>query len=290
MGAVLDRINEFIKEALLGWVKSNLGGMFGDVNTKVGTIAAEVGRTPSSWNGSAFSMVRGLSDTVVLPIAGMVIAFVLCHELISMVMDRNNMHDFDTWLFFKYIFKAGVAVMLLGRTSDIVMGIFDIGSHLVSEAAGFTAASTYLDVEDTLEAMLDAGIASMGIGELLGLGVESMLASLGMKIMSVLITIVLYGRMIEAYLYISVAPVPFATLGNRVLSGIGANYIKGVAALAFQGFFIMVCVAIYAALVQTVSVSGNIHSALWQSMAYTALLCFALLRTGTLAKNILHAS
>ncbi len=289
MGAIIDKITEFIKEMLQGWVLDNLSTMFTDVNDKVGTIAGEVGQTPSSWNAGIFSMIDNLSDTVMIPIAGMIISAILCYELISMVMDKNNMHDMGSEFFFRYLIKACIAVMLLSYTSDITMAIFDVGNHIVTRAAGVISGSTAIDVTSTLQTMFNNQISTIGIGELIGLGIETMIVSLCMKIMSVLITVVLYGRMIEIYFYISVAPVPFATLSNREWGGIGTNYIKGLAALAFQGFFIMVCVGIYSVLVASITVATNLHTALWSIAAYTVILCFSLFKTGSLAKSILNA-
>ena len=289
MGGIIDKITDFIKEMLQGWVLNNLDTMFSDVNDKVGTIAGEVSKTPSTWNSSIFSMIRTLSENVVVPIAGMIISFVLIYELITMVIDKNNMHDFDTSLFFRFLFKACIAVMLLSKTFDIVMAVFDVGSHVVTQAAASISGSTSLDVQATLTTMFNNQIDTMGIGELIGLGMETMVISLCMKIMSVLITVILYGRMIEIYLYISVAPVPFATLSNREWGSIGNNYIKGLCALAFQGFFIMVCVGIYSVLVSSVAVAGNLHTALWSVAAYTVILCFSLFKTGSLAKSVLNA-
>ncbi len=289
MGAIIDKITEFIKEMLQGWVLGNFGTMFTDVNEKVGIIAGEVGKKPSAWNPGVFSMIRSLSEDVMIPIAGLIISAVLCYELIAMVMDRNNMHEMGSGFFFRYLFKAGVAVMLLSKTFDIAMAVFDVGNHIVSKASGVISGSTSLDVAETLTEMFNEQISTMGIGELIGLGIETMIVSLCMKIMSVLITVILYGRMIEIYLYISVAPVPFATLSNREWGGIGNNYIKGLCALAFQGFFIMVCVGIYAVLVSKIKVADNLHTALWSVAAYTVILCFSLFKTGSLAKSILNA-
>ena len=289
MGTILDKITEFIKEMLQGWVLDNLGTMFTDVNDKVGTIAGEVGQTPSAWNGSIFSMIRSLSENVMIPIAGLIISAVLCYELITMVMDKNNMHEVGSEFFFRYLLKACIAVMLLSKTFDITMAIFDVGNHIVTNAAGVISGSTSIDVETTLTAMFNSQLSTMGIGELIGLGIETMIVSLCMKIMSVLITVILYGRMIEIYLYISVAPVPFATLSNREWGSIGSDYIKGLCALAFQGFFIMVCVGIYSVLVASVAVAGNLHTALWSVAAYTVILCFSLFKTGSLAKSIFNA-
>ena len=274
---------------LQGWVLSNLETMFTDVNDKVGTIAGEVSKTPSTWNSSIFSMVQTLSENVIVPIAGMIISFVLVYELITMVIDKNNMHDFDTSLFFRFLLKACIAVSLLSQTFDIVMAVFDVGSHVVTQAAASISGSTSLDVQSKLITMFNKQIDSMEIGELIGLGMETMIISLCMKIMSVLITVILYGRMIEIYLYVSVAPIPAATVTNREWGSVGTNYLKGLIALAFQGFFIMVCVAIYAVLVAGVTVASNLHTALWSVAAYTVILCFSLFKTGSLSKSIFNA-
>ena len=289
MGSIIDKITEFIKEMLQGWVLTNLETMFTDVNEKVGTIAGEVSKTPSTWNSSIFNMIQSLSDNVIVPIAGMIISFVLVYELITMVIDKNNMHDFDTSLFFRFLLKACIAVSLLSQTFDIVMAVFDVGNHVVMQAAGVISGSTSLDVQTTLVNMFNSQLENMGIGELIGLGMETMIVSLGMKIMSVLITVILYGRMIEIYLYVSVAPIPAATVTNREWGSVGTNYLKGLIALAFQGFFIMVCVAIYAVLVASVAVADNLHTALWSVAAYTVILCFSLFKTGSLSSATIKA-
>ena len=274
---------------LQGWVLTNLETMFNDVNTKVGTIAGEVSQTPSSWNSSIFNMVKNLSENVIVPIAGMIITVVLCYELITMVMEKNNLHDFDSSLFFRYLFKACIAVWIVSNTFDITMAVFDVGSHIVTRAGAQISGATNLNVQATLVTMFNNQISTMGIGELIGLGMETMIISMCMKIMSVLITVILYGRMIEIYLYISVSPIPFATWTNKEWGSIGSNYFKGLFALAVQGFFIMVCVAIYAVLVSSVAVAGNLHSALWSVAAYTVILCFSLFKTGGLAKSVINA-
>lgn len=289
MGSIIDKITEFIKELLTGWITSNLDTMFTDVNEKVGTIATEVSRTPQSWNSGIFSMIKELSDNVIVPIAGMIITFVLCYELISMIMEKNNMHDTDTFMFFKYIFKMWVAVYLVTHTFDIAMAVFDVANHVVTGAGGIISGSASIDVADALKTILENGVGDMGIGELLGLGLETMIVSLCMKIISVLITVILYGRMIEIYLYVSVSPIPFATFTNREWGSIGNNYVKALLALGFQGLFMMVCVAIYAVLVNTITVAENIHTAIWSVAAYTVILCFSLFKTGSLSKSIFNA-
>ena len=288
MQSILDAINEWIKELLIGAINGNLSTMFGDVNEKVGTIAAEVGQTPQGWNASIFSMVQTLSENVIVPIAGLVITYVLCYELISMVIDKNNMHDFDTFMFFKWFFKAWVAVFLVTHTFDITMAVFDVAQHVVARSAGVIGGSTSIDVASALSS-LQAGLDSLEIPELLLLTMETTLVSFGMKIMSVIITVVIYGRMIEIYLYCSVSPIPFATLTNREWGQIGNNFLRGLIALGFQGFLIMVCVGIYAVLVKSMVVADNLHTAIFSLAAYTVLLCFMLLKSGSIAKSLFSA-
>ena len=289
MPGIIQKITEFIKEMLQGWIMTNLDNMFTDVNTKVGTIAGEVAKTPSTWNAAIFDLIKQLSENVMMPIAGMIISFVLCYELISMVIDKNNMHEFDTSLFFRYLFKACIAVLLLSKTFDITMAVFDVGNHIVTKAGAVISHSTSIDVGSTLQSMFETQFSTMGIGELFGLGIETMLLSLCMKIMSALITVIVYGRMIEIYLFVSVAPIPYATLTNREWGSIGTNYLKGLFALAFQGFFIMVCVGIYAVLVGTITVASNLHTALWSVAAYTLILCISLFKTSSLSKSIFNS-
>ena len=286
--ALFEEIEKWMRQLLSGMVTSNLTNMFTDVNQKTGEIASQVGQTPQGWNGSIFSMIRSLSNSVIIPIAGMIITFILCYELISMVTSANNMHDVDTFMFFKYFFKMWVAVWIVSHTFDMVMAIFDVGQHVVNSAAGVIGGSTAIDIS-TLVGQMSTTMQTMEIGELVLLALETLLVSFGMKVMSVIITVVLYGRMIEIYLYSSVAAIPFATMSNREWGQIGNNYLRGLLALAFQGFFIMVCVAIYAVLVSTMQISDNMHSALFGISAYTVMLCFALLKTGSLSKSVFNA-
>ena len=288
MQSILDAINEWIKELLIGAINGNLSTMFGDVNEKVGTIAAEVGKTPQAWNANIFSMIKMLSENVIVPIAGIVITYVLCYELISMVIDKNNMHDFDTFMFFKWFFKAWVAVFLVTHTFDITMAVFDVAQHVVARSAGVIGGSTSIDVASALSS-LQAGLDSMEIPELLKLVLETTLVSFGMEIMSVIITVVIYGRMIQIYLYCSVSPIPFATLTNREWGQIGNNFLRGLIALGFQGFLIMVCVGIYAVLVSSLVVANNLSTAIFSIAAYTVLLCFMLLKSDSIAKSLFAA-
>lgn len=285
---LFEKIEEAIRDLLTNFVSSNLTTMFTDVNDKTGTIAAEVGQTPQAWNSSIFSMIENLSNSVIIPIAGMIITFVLCYELISMITEKNNMHDIDTWMFFKWVFKSFIAVYLVTNTFNITMAIFDVGQHLVNSAAGMIGGSTSIDIAATITEM-ETAMETMELGELLQLSLETMLVSMCMKIISILITVVLYGRMIEIYLYTSVAPVPFATMTNREWGQIGNNYARGLLALGFQGFFIMVIVGIYCVLVNQMTVSADIHSALFSIAAYTVILCFALFKTGGVSKSIFNA-
>ena len=288
MGFILEKIEEAIKDLLMGWIESNLTNMFTDVNDKVGTIATEVGKTPASWDANIYQMIRGLSENVFVPIAGIIITFVLCYELISMITEKNNLHDTDTWMFFKWFFKAAVAIYLVTNTFDIVMAVFDIGQNVVAGAAGVINGSTSIDIDATL-AEMRTSMEAMGIGELLALSIETLLISLCLKIMSILITVILYGRMSEIYCTVSIAPIPVATMSNREWGSIGNNYLKALFARAFQGFLIMICVGIYAVLINNMIIAANIHSALFSVAAYTVILCFSLFKTGSLAKSLFNA-
>ena len=285
---IFDSIEEWMRELLTGVINTNLDRMFTDVNQKTGEIAGQVGMTPENWNSSIFQMIHNLSDSVIVPIAGMIITFVLCYELISMVTEKNNMHDIDTWMFFKYFFKMWVAVYLVSHTFDITMAVFDLAQYAVNQASGVIAGSTALDIHSVITG-IDEKLEVMELSELLVLTLETMIVSFGMKLMAVLITVIVYVRMIEIYLYTSVAPIPFATMSNREWGQIGTNYLKGLFALAFQAFLIMVCVAIYAVLVSGIQKSDNISTALFGIMAYTVVLCFSLFKTGSLAKSIFGA-
>ncbi len=288
MDSIFEKITQAINEFLISLIEGSLGTMFNDVNDKVGTIASEVGQTPQQWNSSIFSLIQNLSETVIIPIAGLIITFILCYELISMIIDKNNMHDIDTFMFFKYFFKAGVAVLVVSNTFNIIMAVFDVGQHIVSNSAGVIGSDTNIDISSAL-ADIRTTLEAMGTGELFLLVLETSLVSLCMKILSVCITVVIFGRMIEIYLYSSVGAIPFATMANREWGQMGSNYLRGLVALGFQGFFIMVCVGIYAALVNGFTVTTDIHSTIFSIAAYTVVLCFTLFKTGSISKSIFNA-
>ncbi len=285
---ILDTIQEWIMGILKDCIMGNLNGMFDQINTEVGEVAANVGTTPAAWNAGVFSMIRSLSDNVVVPIAGMVLTFVMCYELISMIIDRNNLHDLETFAIYKWIIKTFVAVYLVSHTFDITMAVFEMAQTVVQRSAGIITGSTSVDFAAALgdvSAQLDA----MGIGELFGLLVETMLLKITMPILSLCVMLVLIGRMIEIYIYCSVGAIPFATMTNREWGQMGQNYLRGLVALGLQGFFIMICVAIYAVLISQIGSAPNLHIAIWQCAGYTVLLCFSLFKTGAVSRSILNA-
>lgn len=284
----MDFIWDAIKDLLKEIINSNLENMFTDVNNNVSTIATQVGTTPQGWNSSIFNMIRNLSDTVVLPIAGLILTFVLCYELITMVTEKNNMHDVDTFMFFKYIFKCGIAVYLVSHTFDITMAIFDVAQTIINSASGAISHDTHIDISSALT-NLGATMDGMGIGDLILLVLETALVSMAMNIVGIIITVILYGRMIEIYITTSVAPIPFATMTNREWGSIGNNYLKSLFALGFQGFFMMVCVGIYAVLIRSFTISDDLHTTLFTIAAYTVILCFSLFKTSALSKSIFQA-
>ncbi len=281
-----EKITEWFRDILTQGIISNFTGLFSEINTRVGEIATQVGQTPQGWNASIFSLVRTLSETVVIPVAGMILTFILCYELIHMVIERNNMADFGTFEIYKWVFKAFVAVYILTHTFDIVMGVFSLAQQVVSGASGVIGSSLDMSLALTdLETQLEA----MDTGALVGLYVESAILGIAMKAISLCIFIIIYGRMIEIYLTVSIAPIPFSTMANREWGNIGNSYLKSLFALAFQGFLIMVCIAIYAALLGSITTSGNIHANVWRCAGYTLLLCFTLFRSGSLAKSVFTA-
>lgn len=289
MDKVLDSLVEWLKEILVGGIVNNLSGMFDSVNSQVGAIAGQVGATPQAWNGAIYSMIRTLSDNVILPIAGVILAFVMTMELIQMVSDKNNMHgDVDTWMFFKWIFKTACAVLIVTNTWNIVMGVFDVGQSVVNSAAGVISGDASVDIT-TVVVDLEERLMEMDLGPLFGLWFQSLFVGICTWALTICIFIITFGRMIEIYLVTSVAPIPMATMVSKESGNIGQNYLRSLFALAFQGFLIIVCVAIYAALVQNIAVGTDISYAIWTCMGYTVLLCFTLFKTGSMAKSIFSA-
>lgn len=286
MGSLFERIADWIKEGLIEAVTRQYAGIFNSVNGRVADVAAQVGQTPQGWNGGVFGMIRTLSENIVIPIAGMILTFVLVYELIQMILEKNNMHDFDTFNIFKWIFKTFVATYLLTNCFPIVMAVFDVAQSVVNRSAGIVSGS--LDVNAAVSG-LEAQLESMGMWELVGLWLETNVISLCMWALSIVIFVIVYGRMIEIYLTVSLAPIPFSTMVNREWGQIGTGYLRSLFALGFQGFLILVCVAIYAVLIRSIPASGDIHGAVWGTAGYTVLLAFALFKTGSLSKSIFNA-
>ena len=288
MDVIKQAIVDWLREILVGGIISNLSGLYDSTNTRVAEIAGQVGTTPAAWNSSIYNMIRALSDNVILPIAGVVLAFVMTLELIQLIVDRNNMHDVDTWMFFKWIFKTACAVLIVTNTWNIVMGVFDLAQSVVNSAAGVTVTQASLDIS-TIVTDLESRLMDMELGPLFGLWFQTLIVGVCMWALSICIFIVVYGRMVEIYLVTSVAPVPMATMMNREWGQTGQNYLRSLLALGFQAFMILVCVAIYAALIGNIAVSDDISYAIWTCMGYTVLLCFTLFKTGSLAKSVFHA-
>lgn len=287
MDSILQQITDWLKEMLVEAIMGNLSGLFDSVNNQVGEIASDVGMTPASFSPGVFAMIRNISENVIIPIAGLILTFIVCHELIQLIIDHNNLANFETWIFFKWVFKTFVAVMLITNTFNITMAVFDVSQHVVNASAGIISGSTAVDAS-ALEAMEDT-LSAMEIGPLLGLFLQSFIVQVTMSILSVVIFVIVYGRMVEIYLMTSLAPIPFSTFGNREQSQIGQNYLRSLFALGFQGFLIIICVGIYAVLVQSVAFSDDIIASIWGVMGYTVLLCFTLFKTGSLAKSVFSA-
>ena len=288
MNFLWDKVTEWLKELLIGSIMSNLTGLFDNVNRQVAGIADNVGATPQAWNGGVFGMIRNLSDNVTLPIAGVILALVATLELIQMIVDRNNMHDMDTFMLAKWVFKTACAVVIVTNTWNIVMAVFDVAQSVVSRTSGLVIADTDIRIDSVIVG-LEAKLAEMELGALFGLWVQSMFVGFTMWALAICIFIITYGRMIEIYLVTSVAPIPMATMVNREWGQMGQNYLRSLFALGFQAFLIIICVAIYAILVRGIAVESDVSTAIWTCMGYTVLLCFTLFKTSSLARSIFHA-
>lgn len=287
MGFLTDWLTDWIKGLLIEGIMGNLTGLFDTVNTRVGEIAVQVGTTPAAWNAGVFSLIRQLSETVILPIAGLILTFVATYELIQLIIEKNNLHDLDYWIFFKWIFKTACAILILSNTFNIVMAVFDVSQSVIANAAGIVQGSTDISASmiDTLEATLE----TMGLGELLGLWLQTIFIGLTMFALNIVIFVIVYGRMLEIYMLTSLAPIPVATLSNREMGSMGQNYLKSLFAVGFQGLLILLCVGIYGVLVQGIATGGDPISAIWGCVGYTVLLCFMLFKTGSIAKSIFGA-
>lgn len=287
MGFLTDWLTDWLKSLLIEGILGNLSGLFDTVNARVGEIAGEVGTTPAAWNAGVFSLIRRLSETVILPIAGLILTFVATYELIQLLVERNNLHDLDYWIFFKWIFKTACAILILSNTFNIVMAVFDVAQRVVAQSAGLIQGST--DVSPDMLADLEATLEGMDLGPLVGLWLQSFVVQLTMTALNIVIFVIVYGRMIEIYMLTSLAPLPVATLANRELGGAGQNYLRSLFAVGFQGMLILVCVAIYAVLIQSIAVGGDPIGAIWGTIGYTVLLCYCLFKTGSIARSVLGA-
>lgn len=287
MQSILDQITEWLREMLVSGIMGNLSGMFDSVNQQVGEIASDVGMTPANFSPGVFAMIRNVSESVIVPVAGIILTFIACYELIQLIIDHNNLANFETWIFFKWIFKTFVAVMLITNCFNIVMAVFDVAQQVVNASADIISESTAVDAS-ALEAM-EAELLTWDLGPLLGLYLQSFVVQVTMLALSVVIFVIVYARMIEIYLMASLAPIPMSTFGNREQSQVGQNYLRSLFALGFQGFLIVICVGIYAVLVQSIAFSDDIIASIWGVMGYTVLLVFTLFKTGSIAKSVLSA-
>ena len=287
MDSILEQITDWLKEMLVSGIMQNLSGMFDSVNQRVGDIAMQVGTTPAAFSPGIFGMIRNVSESVIVPIAGMILTFIACYELIQMIIDHNNLANFESWIFFKWVFKTFLAVTIITNCFNITMAVFDVSQQVIAGAGGIIAGSTAID-SAALESM-QATVEAMDLGPMLGLYLQSFIVQTTMWVLGILIFVIVYGRMIEIYLMVSLAPIPFSTFGNREQSQIGQNYLRSLFAIGFQGFLILVCVGIYAVLIQSVAFSQDIIASLWGVVGYTVLLCFTLFKTGGLAKSVLNA-
>ena len=283
---LFEKINEFFKDIMIDIIKDNLSAMLVDINDKVSTVAGEVGKTPSSWNSEVFTFIKSINTNVVLPIAAIILTAILCIELIQVVMRKNSMQDTDTFEFFKYIIKMWIAVWLVAHAFEFSMAVFDVAQVMIGKAAGVVGSSANI-TPGNFDAMVDA-LKTKELGTLIGIALETGLVKFSLTILSILITVILYGRMIEIYIYCSIAAIPFSTMGNKEWGSIGTNYIKSLFALGLQGLFILIFFGIYAVLVKTVNFT-DIHTSILQVLAYGLILGVMMMKSGSIAKAILNS-
>ena len=287
MDSILQSIEDWFRELLVSGIMDHLTSTFDSVNDKVGEISTNVGMSPAGFSPAVYGMIETISENVIMPIAGIILTFIACYELIQLVISHNNLAHFETWIFWKWIFKTFVAVTVITNTMNITMAVFDVAQHVVNSAGGLIGGSLAIDTS-TLLTMMNT-LEAMDIGPLLSIFLQSFVVQFLTYVLSALIFVIVYARMIEIYLMVSLAPIPFATFGNKEQSHIGQNYLRSLFALGFQGFLIMICVGIYAVLIHSIAFTSDIIGSLWGVMGYTILLAFTLFKTGTIAKSILHA-
>ena len=286
MDSILQQIEDWIHEMLVSAVMDNLTNTFSSVNDQVGQIATDVGTTPANFLPGVYNMVRNLSENVILPIAGILLTFIACYEMIQLVISHNNLANFETWIFFKWVFKTFIAVTLISNTFNITMAVFDVAQWVVNRSGGLIAGSTAVDASAL--AAMESTVDAMENGPLFMLLLQSFVVQFLLQLLSIIIFVIINSRMVEIYMMTSLAPIPFATFGNEKQSMMGENYLRNLFAIGFQGFLIMVCVGIYAVLVQSAAFSTDIIGSLWKVLGFTVLLAFTLFKTGSVAKSILH--
>ena len=286
--SIVEDLSEWMKDMLVSANLHCLKSVFDYSNDSVSTIAGEVAKTPQSWNGGIFSMIRGLSENVMMPIAGVILTIVMCIDLLHMIMDSNNMNTVDFWMILKWIFKTAAACLIVTNTWNIVMAVFEIAGSVVNSSSGVISGSTAIQLSEVLPSV-ESRLEAMSVGELLITLLQSFVVSIGVRIMGIIIFIVINGRMIEIYLTTSIAPIPMATMLGREWSGVGNGYLRSIFALGFQGFFIMICVGIYSVLIHSITTTADISYALWTCLGYTVLLALSLIKTDSIAKGVFSA-
>lgn len=287
MQSIIEQITEWLRTMLVSGIMDNLTGMFDSVNQQVAGMTGDIGMTPAEFSPGIFSLIQNISETAIMPIAGMILTFIACYELIQMVMEHNNLANLDTWIFFKWFIKTYIAVVLITNTFNITMAIFDVAQHVVSESGGMISQNTAIDASALTS--MEERLLTMELGTLLSIFMQTLIVQVGTQILAIVIFIIVYGRMIEIYLSTSLAPIPLATLANKEQGQMGQNYLRSLAALGFQGFLMMICIGIYAILIQSITVSDDIVASVWGVLGYTVLLAFTLFKTYNLSKSIFNS-
>lgn len=285
---IFTRIGEWLKSGLAESCAYRITNLFTAWNEQVAKIAENVSQTPQEWNAEIYNMVQVLSETLIMPIACVILTFIVTYDLLSMVMEKNNMKDFDIAMLFKWMLKTAIAVVLVSNTFEIIMAIFEVSQYVIDSSVDIIIKGS-TDIKMTIE-NLEEQLVAMGFFDLIGLWIGTFVIQACIWVMVIIINLIVYYRMISIYIMISLAPIPIACITSREYGSIGVNFIKSLCAVGLQGFLIMICLSMYSVMIAALPTTDNIWLAMLGTVFLAVALCVALTKTNSLAKMMLGAS
>ncbi len=301
MDFVFERLDLWIKGILADTVCSNLRSMMETIQTLTVGLDSELALSPDSYNADMWSMLQNVIDSAIVPVASLVLTAIMCLELISWLNEQNNMRTTGDIMaqFVKFIVRLFIGVLLVQKSYDITLWVFRLSNFVIFNAIGTINTSISADIlsGSSLEAIKET-LVTLEIGDLLTIIGVSFLASLATVIIQAAAWIVILGRVIQIYMYCSVGAIPYATLTHKETSGIGKNYLLNLAALGFQGFFMLIAIAMYGYLINDAISKldpGDLVSPMGFISFVLKLLCcggallFTLIGSKSLSKSIFNA-